>query len=455
VHGGWSCTAFFCDPFVTPPVCDTKDASMTLTLSRRAFIGSAGALGSVALAGDLKAVDAVSEPLPVAAVVTTYTRNSHADVILGKILSGWRQDGGAGPALRLVSLYVDQVGAGDLSADLAKQYGFKRTQSIAEAVTLGKATLPVAGVISIGEHGDYPLTEVTQQRQYPRRRFFDEIVAAMQRCGTFAPIFNDKHLGYRWQDAKHMYDTSAQHQIPLLAGSSLPVAWRYPAKLLPPESVIDEALVIGYGGHEAYGFHALEALQSIVERRRGGETGVAAVTTLRGQQILEAAGQGRWSVDLLRAAAASAKQKMKPLEQHVNEGSALFVIEYRDGMRATVAMLKGFGETFAAACRLRGEAQPFRAWFRLEYERPYGHFEHLVRAIESMLHTKMPPYAVERTLLTTGILDRAMQSRTQPGTRLQTPELQIAYQSSNWPFANQHGENFPQAPQDEPSKPTR
>ena len=42
--------------------------------------------------------------------------------------------------------------------------------------------------------------------------------------GKTAPIFNDKHLSYRWDWAKEMYDTSKKHGIPFLAGSSVPLA---------------------------------------------------------------------------------------------------------------------------------------------------------------------------------------------------------------------------------------
>src|SRR5439155_6342054 len=92
----------------------------------------------------------------VAAIVTEYRLHSHADVILGKILEGFNYDGGAGPNLQLVSMYVDQFPKGDMSRDLARKYGFKIYPSIEGALTLGSPELAVGGVLSIGEHGQYP-----------------------------------------------------------------------------------------------------------------------------------------------------------------------------------------------------------------------------------------------------------------------------------------------------------
>jgi hypothetical protein len=381
--------------------------------------------------------------LPVAAVVTTYNTNSHADVLVGKILEGWRQTNGASPDLELVSLYTDQIHAGDLSRDLAKKHGFRIAKTIDEAVTLGQDKLPVAGVLSIAEHGDYP-DSITKQKMYPRRRFLDEIVAAMQRCGEFAPVFSDKHLSWNWRDAKHMYDITARHGIPLMAGSSLPVAWRYPAQELPVGTEIEEAVLVGYGGLEAYGFHAIESLQCVVERRRGGETGVAAITALSGEQIWQAEKDGKWDRRLLQSAVETFGGSAEKLEEKLSPTKAAFYrIEYRDGLRATVAMLNGVSGQNAIACRLRGQSDPFACWFRLEEQQPYGHFEHLLRAIEHMVHTKQPAYPVERTLLATGILDRVMHSLHQQGKRLLSPELAISYKPTNWGFANRSEENFP------------
>ena len=65
----------------------------------------------------------------------------------------------------------------------------------------------------------------------------------------------------------------------------------------------------------------------------------------------------------------------------------------------------------------------------LEPRPPYSHFGLLVRQIENMILSGVPPYPVERTLLTTGILDAAMRSRFYGGSVVPTPELGISYQA--------------------------
>ncbi|MDA1052073.1 MAG: hypothetical protein O3C40_16530 [Planctomycetota bacterium] len=408
-------------------------------MDRRKFLSHAGAFaGLVSLPSPLAFSEDPRAPLPVAGVVTEYGTNTHADVILGKILDGFDQQGGPGSALKLVGLYTDQIPKRDLSRALADKHGFSIASTIDEALTGGTDRLQAAGVISIGEHGDYPQTPDTQQTMYPRRRFFDGIVDTFRRVGAVVPVFSDKHLAFNWNDALHMYQTAAAMKIPFMAGSSCPVAWRMPPLSLPIGCEIEAALAIGYGGFESYGFHALETLQCMVERRAGGETGVAHVHVLQGDAIWQARDAGQWQDELLQAALALMPD-VRPGDPQtlLKDRAAFYQIEYRDGLRATVAMANGLAGQFGFAAKLRGREKPVATWFKLQEEAPFGHFAYLVRAIESMIHTGTPAYPVERTLLTTGVLDRVMHSLAEGGKRFETPELAIRYQPADWPFANQ------------------
>lgn len=375
--------------------------------------------------------------LPVAAVVTVYTKNSHADVILGKILDGYQQDGGPGPNLELVSIYTDQIPGNDMCRDKASKHGFRISPTVDEALTLGTNRIQVAGVLSIGEHGEYPRTKETQQKQYPRRRFFDQIVATFDRCGSVVPVFNDKHLGYRWEDARSMVETARKQKFALLAGSSLPVTWRMPPLELPPDCEIESALTMGYGGFEDYGFHALEAHQALLEGRRGGETGVAAVRAISGEGLRQAEKMGQWSSELFAAARRTMPGSPEDTaEWKPKSDSAVYLIEHRDGLRSAVMMANGLAGHFACALKLKGRAEPIAIWFKLQEGPPFGHFAYLLRAIEETIITGKEAYPVERTLLTTGILDKVMLSLANDGRRYETPELAIAYNKVDWPFAN-------------------
>ncbi len=362
----------------------------------------------------------------IAAIVTTYFPASHADVIVTKFMKGFPTDEGLlSPQVDVVSMYLDQIHERDVGVMLAQEHGVTIYPSIPGALTLGEKNLAVDGVLLIGEHGDYAWNEKEQQL-YPRRFFLE------QTCGVFAtsnrsvPVFNDKHLSYNWPDAKWMVDRARALSVPLMAGSSVPLAWRNPWLEYALDTPVEEAIAVAYGGLESYGFHALELLQCMVERRKDGETGIKAVQCLEGEEVWQAGDEGLWSHELAEAACQFIEDKKEgSMETHCQHPAA-FLIEYADGLRAAVLMLNGYVQSWGYAGRVDGQVHGMEVFLP---GAPYPHFSYLSLNIQQMFLTGVPQYPVERTLLISGVLDALMESRYRGHVRVETPHLDIRYRS--------------------------
>ena len=394
----------------------------------RLGVGAAltGLSGWPAIAED----NAPTKPKSVAAVVTVYGRNSHADVLLTKILEGWKHDGGPGPALKLASIYIDQPDSSEFGRKLCEKHGVPRFDSIEQAVTVGGKSIPVDGVLSIGEHGNYPVNELGQQL-YPRKRFFQEITDTFRKFGRVVPVFNDKHISTVWEDAKWMYDRAVEMKVPFMAGSSLPVGFRSHPFDLPMGSDIEAAVGIGYSGLDVYGFHALESYQALVERRKNAERGVKWIRCLEGTAAWQAVDDGWVAADVMDAVYEAIPKSKKNIRE--DDKAVLFQFEYTDGFRGAQFMLPSAGLT-GVGVKLKGQ-KPVATGFEERVEPRYPHFAFLLKAIETMIHTGKPTYPVERTLLTSGILDRALHSKFEQGRKLDTPELAIAYTPVAYPHS--------------------
>jgi hypothetical protein len=365
-----------------------------------------------------------------AAVTTTYYQYSHADDIITRFFEGYTLVGKHHqPPCQVLGMYADQLGVGgpDLGRDLAKKHGCTIYPTIAEALTLGGDRLAVDGVLHIVEQGEYPFNE-KGQRLYPRKHFFDQIVDVFRRSSRSVPLYVDKHFSFDRAAAHEIYRTSRELCIPMMAGSSVPVAWRRPPLELPVGVRFDSALALAHGGIEAYGFHGLEALQCMVERRCGGETGVCAVQAFSGKDAWQAAADGIWSRDLLDAALAvlPANKKLAGNVAEVDHDAVVFVVEYRDGFRAATYMSRRFTGEFGFAARVCGCTEPVATWMELiKPER--DHFSFLSANIERMFVSGRPTYPVERTYLVTGVLAYLMDSLFEGGRRIETPDLAICY----------------------------
>ena len=406
-------------------------------LNRREFLGSAALLPIAATAQPRR-------PVRIAMITTIYRYLSHGQHIGDRFLVGYPINGAwHKPEAEIVSLYVDQKPDGDLSQQRAAEFGFKVYPTIAEALCCGGDRLACDAVLIVAEHGDYP-DNAKGQKLYPRYEFFEQCVAVFKASGRAVPVYNDKALSYSFDKAHSMVAASNQLEFPMLGGSSLPVTWRLPDVEMPLGAHIEEALMVGEGGSDAMDFHALEGLQCMVERRNGGETGVKSVQLIEGDQVWEAGKNGAWSHELLSAALSRSDT---PLGLTVKDGRTqdlaapgvlpalvknpwAYFIEYRDGLRATLLMLNGALQDFNFAARVRG-AGNMSTQFLLTPVPNVTYSACLVSKIEEMFMTRHAPYPIQRTLLTSGILEACLTSRIQNHNRLTTPQLSVAYRPPN------------------------
>jgi hypothetical protein len=268
-------------------------------------------------------------------------------------------------------------------------------------------------------------------------------VDVFEKDGRVVPVYNDKNLSYDFKKAQWMVAASHRMKFPMLAGSSLPVTWRLPDIELPLGCEIEEALMVGEGGSDAMDYHALEAMQCMIERRKGGETGVKSVQLITGDAVWKAGREGRWSRELLEAALSRSDTPQGltvedgrtqdllangTLQSLVKDPWAYF-IEHNDGLRTTLLMLNGAIADFNFAARLRGIPQIQSTQFFLSPNPNVTYSACLVSKIEEMFATGKAPYPVERTLMVSGILDSRLTSKLEGQKRLETPYLNVRYQA--------------------------
>ncbi|MBT8159710.1 MULTISPECIES: hypothetical protein [Arthrobacter] len=401
-----------------------------------------------------------------AAVVNEYWSGSHADLVLGRLHEGyellWTP---SEPLCELASLHVLDPGPADLGAQRIGQWGVRAAGSLGDALSATGAGIDVDGVVLIAERNPRSgRPEEFDRRGRPQDRryeMFMQVAAECERSGRPVPVFMDKHLGNTWAEISEVYQTSCRLSIPLMAGSSVPVTVRCPPVEIPVGSRVNEVVAVATGSGEPPIFHPLELIQSMIERRAGFETGVASVQFVSGERFWDAFTEGGlWSRELADAAieavphyAGGAREYYTryPSNTRHDLGASprgceeAVVVNYNDGTRVSVLLLTGFMLRRAIAVRSAETADPLVTWTPTgskltdvpmvgapvaapgQKKPPTWNFDHLAHFVDRFLFTCQSPFPIERTVLTSGILEAAMTSRRLGGSVVETPHLGIDY----------------------------
>ena len=242
-----------------------------------------------------------------------------------------------------------------------------------------------------------------------------------------------------------MVETARELRFPLMAGSSLPVTRRLPEVDFPFGGEASEALAIGYGNVDSYDFHVLETIQCMVERRKGGETGVAAIQAIRGDDVWRRMQTGSWqaggwdqrlfdaclcrSIRLESARSGYSDVFPSPGEiRKLVKTPVAYRIEYADGLKATMLLLNGLVSDMTFAARMKDKGDCLSCLMYLPHREVCNFFSPLVNQIETLFLTGKSPRPIDRTLLTTGLVAAGVESLWRGQKRMETPHLAIRYQ---------------------------
>jgi len=364
----------------------------------------------------------------VAFITNIYRNRAHGDAIGTALFLGMSTDDGIiAPQIKIVSVWIDQIGANDTGVRIAKMNGATIYPTIAEALTLGGDKLAVDAVVYVGEHGQYQKNRLGEV-MYPRMNYLEQIFRVFDASNKSVPLFTDKHLSYSWLDSMWIYERAKELNVPMMGGSSLPYGWRNPALEHPIGTKITEAVAIGYSTLESYGFHVSEILQCMVERRAGGETGIASILGLEGKDVWAAIDAGKISKKLVDVACENINNKPPGSMRDVIKMPYAIIVQYRDGTKGTVMILHEYGG-WAYAANANGKTVSTR--FILGGDKNLSHFGYLAANIQKFIVTGKPTAPIERTLFTSCILDVGIRSMAEKKP-IKTPFLNIKYAASGY-----------------------
>src|ERR1051325_4930035 len=273
-------------------------------VTRREIVGIAGMAGLTSLAGSAAgAAPQTQQRRPRIACCVSFwgAPGSHADWIICKLMDGYWWQGAHTPArVDVVSVYIHQFDTSGLGQKVCKAKNIPIYKTVGEAVTLGGKDLAVDGVVIVREHGNYP-TDLKGHWLLPRWWIYQQVMRVFEQSKRSVPVFNDKHFSYNWDDAKWMFDKSRELNFPLTGGPSIPPYSRSPEVALAIDPPISPRFVVGGTADEGAIFHCVDVLQAFVDRRKGGETGVRSVQSIRGPETWNWVERTPWASNLLEA----------------------------------------------------------------------------------------------------------------------------------------------------------
>ncbi|MCZ6794911.1 MAG: hypothetical protein O7J95_15005 [Planctomycetota bacterium] len=345
------------------------------------------------------------ERLHLAAVVDSFARLSPAQQLVDRFLLGYPHDGEfRQPAARLHRIHVvDGGGEVDVEVDVEVErrrllFGFERSADLTAAVGEASAVIVVR---------DRPW--LPDERGLLRR--------VLENVAEGAAVFAWGIPATNPDEARALEALAGRRRLVLSGGTFLPATWRLPAVDVGWRAELREALVVVVGERGPAFLGGLDALQSLVERRRGGEAGVRRVRRLEGGDVWKFFAESVSFQELLASAVSRSDTPRgdperdgrtqdivgKGLLPELVQRPVLALLEHADGLRSAVVRLDGAVRDFNFAVRDTAGRVTSAQLYRPP---PPGehHYDRLAALLDEFFVHRRPPHPFERNVLVGALL---------------------------------------------------
>lgn len=366
-------------------------------------------------------------------VAQSFGEREPAEHLVDRFLMGYTQTGKwVSPGDSKVHLYVQSGARGEAIAQRQADFGMQTFDSLQKAAAGAEALILVP---------DECATLVA-----------DEFIgAAMDVVRTGAQVFVHGALASSAAVARNLVRIAEFRKVQLFSGSFFPTAPRLPPVDVPRGVALVETVVVAAGDPSQLEFRALDTVLPFLERRAGGESGIAAVRALAGDSVWRAQNDRQWSRELLGAALSrsstpegTGESESRPHNQlglgevrRLANDPVAYVIDHVDGLRTTVLLLNGVVREMNVATRTSDgdiiSTQLYEQPSMWRYKPPPNvhQWTSLVACLDTSFRSRALPWPTQRGVLTASLLETMRAARARLQFSVEGPGSALAYRNAS------------------------
>lgn len=341
--------------------------------------------------------------------------------LLDRFLLGYSHDGQwRTPGERRTIVYASEGVWNEALEDRLNRHGLMRAGDIPSAVAGAEGIIAVPKGAGAATNEDLIRAMVMQAPEGSA-------------CFAYGVLANEVVTAYDF------VTQGPRRKIKVTGGTALPYAPRLPEVEIRKNVPMKEALVVVQGSFPVAELNGVECLLPLIERRKGGEAGIARIFRMAGEHLWQMGRSQRWPVELLGPALSRSDSPQggsvtdgrtqdlvgKALVHDLATNPRGWILEHKDGFRSTILVLDGVVADINFALQMETgqvlSAQVFQPPAPLE-----RHYNDMAASLESYFAGDALPNPPGRSLMESLLMEMMLRLALVGGTMTDITGLQPA-----------------------------